>query len=179
MVELAWYEHLRREYQPKAIRLLLIGESPPDPGDGAHRFFYSSVLSQHDNLYRGVALALYGLGSKFDITQKASNLRRMQDDGVWLIDAIDTPVNKEANSTRRRRIRAAVPSLVSRCKELAPTIGVLICFSPVYEEAAQRLREAGVTVVHDAALPFPLGNLRAQFVEGTRLALSRTGWVFS
>jgi hypothetical protein len=29
-----WYEELRKKYRPEKIRILLIGESPPDPGDG-------------------------------------------------------------------------------------------------------------------------------------------------
>lgn len=175
MGELVWYDNLRHEYRPKPIRLLLIGESPPDPGDGNRRFFYSSKL-EHDNLYRGVALALYGLDREFDITQKVCNLRKMQNDGVWLIDAVDAPVNRKIKSERRKLIRAAVPSLVNLCRELSPTVGILICHSMVYGEAAPQLRDAGVAVLHDAALPFPLGNHRSRFVEGARLALSRAGW---
>jgi hypothetical protein len=54
-----WYEQLREQYRPDRLEVLLIGESPPDPGAGERRFFYASTL-QIDNLYRGVAQALYG-----------------------------------------------------------------------------------------------------------------------
>jgi hypothetical protein len=54
-----WYEDLRASYRPEVVRVLLIGESPPDPGDGERRFFYAPTLS-HDNLYRSVAEAIYG-----------------------------------------------------------------------------------------------------------------------
>jgi hypothetical protein len=42
----------------------------------------------------------------------------------------------------------------------------------VYQLASSSLRDAGVTVLHDQPLPFPLGNWRAQFVAGFRRALA-------
>jgi hypothetical protein len=48
----AWYEQLRQQYRPDRLEVLLIGESPPDPGAGGRRFFYAPTL-QIDNLYRG------------------------------------------------------------------------------------------------------------------------------
>jgi hypothetical protein len=44
----AWYDQLRDEYRPTRLALVLIGESPPDPGAGARRFFYAPELT-HDN----------------------------------------------------------------------------------------------------------------------------------
>ncbi|CAE6882519.1 hypothetical protein [Paraburkholderia domus] len=176
MVELDWYEKLRHEYRPERIRLLLVGESAPDSRGGDRRFFYSVTLSQHDNLYRGVSSALYGLDVEFDVSQKKGNLQRIKDDGVWLIDAVETPVNSQTKSARRKVIRAAIPNLIERCRELDPSVGVLICHTVVFEEAARQLREAGVAVLHDDALPFPLGNCGARFVDGVRLALSRAEW---
>jgi hypothetical protein len=41
----------------------------------------------------------------------------------------------------------------------------------VYQLAAPSLRDAGVRVLHDQPLPFPLSNWRAEFVAGTRKAL--------
>jgi hypothetical protein len=64
-----------------------------------------------------------------------------------------------------------VPQLVGRCGELAPRRGVVICHRVVYQLAAPSLRDAGVRVLHDQPLPFPLGNWRAEFVAGTRKAL--------
>lgn len=42
------------------MRLLLIGESAPDPGSADLRFLYAPTLTAHGNLFRGVILALYG-----------------------------------------------------------------------------------------------------------------------
>lgn len=165
-----WYDELRTQYRPRRLRVLLIGESPPDPARGDRRFFYSPRLTI-DNLYRAVAEALYGKRSDVDIRDKPAVLDRLCDDGFWLIDAVEQPINKLANAPRARAISDAVPSLVDRCRSLAPEHGVIICHGRVYSAAAPALRRAGVRVLHDEPLPFPLGNWRRQFVAGFRQAL--------
>lgn len=173
--DLAWYEELRESYRPASVRLLLIGESPPNPGAGARRFFYAPTLT-HDNLYRGVVAALYGDEAGFDPSRKTAFLERLRDDGVWLIDAVEEPIDKRSSSARRRAISAAVPRLSSQVKALAPAVGVIICHSVVFDLTAPALRASGATVLHSRPLPFPLGNWRAQFVEGVRAALVGTSW---
>lgn len=58
-MDLAWYDELRNRYRPPDLHALLVAESPPDPGSGERRFFYSPRLAA-DNLYRGVVEAVYG-----------------------------------------------------------------------------------------------------------------------
>ena len=94
------------------------------------------------------------------------------DDGFWLIDTVEHPINKERSGPRRRAIAAAVPRLVERCRELAPDRGVIVCHGLVYQLAAPALRQASVRLLHDEPLPFPLGNWRARFVSGMRKALA-------
>jgi hypothetical protein len=173
--DLAWYDELRAAYRPASVRLLLIAESPPDPGAGARRFFYAPALTP-DNLYRGVVAALYGHEPGFSPRSKKALLDRLRDDGVWLIDAVDEPIDKRSMSARRRAIAAGVPRLVDRVRAVAPTTGVLICHGVVYELVAPALRAEGIRVLHDEPLPFPLGNWRQQFVTGARDALRRAGW---
>jgi hypothetical protein len=165
-----WYEQLREQYRPDRLEVLLIGESPPDPGAGRRRFFYAPTL-QIDNLYRGVAQGLYGDHPDVDLTDKPAVLRRLQADGFWLIDATDQPVNHLPPGPRRAAITAAVPQLVARCRDLAPRRGVIICHRVVYQLTAPSLGDAGVQVLHDQPLPFPLGTWRAEFVAGFRRAL--------
>lgn len=86
----AWYEDLRAANRPARLRVLLIGESPPDPGAGERRFFYSPRLTI-DNLYRGVADAVYGEHGDVDLRDKPTVLARLKEDGFWLIDAVTSP----------------------------------------------------------------------------------------
>jgi hypothetical protein len=87
------------------------------------------------------------------------------------IDAVEYPVNKLGPAERSRAIEEGLPQLVDRCIALAPECGAIICHGKVYAAAAQALGDAGVAVLHDDALPFPLGNWRARFVDGFRKAL--------
>ena len=57
------------------------------------------------------------------------------DDGFWLIDAVEHPINKESRSTRKRAVEEATDRLVQRCMKLAPKVGVIICHGLVYEAA--------------------------------------------
>lgn len=168
---LAWYEELRERYRPARINVLLIAESPPDPGAGDRRFFYAPTLS-YDNLYRGVAESVYGGRDDLSIGDKVEVLERLRDDGFWLIDAVEDPINKTSPAARRRAIADGVPRLVGLCQELQPERGVIICHGLVYELAAPALRAAGVPLLHDVPLPFPLGNWRARFVAEMRRALA-------
>jgi hypothetical protein len=165
-----WYEELRERYRPDRLRVLLVAESPPDPGAGDRRFIYSPEL-QADNLYRGIAEALYGERPNFDVRDKPAALEQLKADGFWLIDAVDAPVNKLGSTARAAAIEAAAANLVDTCVRLAPELGVIICHGKVYATVATPLRAAGVNVLHDEPLPFPLGNWRTQFVAGFRRAI--------
>ena len=171
----AWYDELRDRYRPEQVKLLLVAESPPDPRSRERRFFYSPSL-KYDNLYRAVAIVLYGDEDGFDLRAKPEYLGRMRDDGVWLIDAVDTPVNGLPRVERLRKVKEAAPQLAARCQKLDPSVGVLVCHSVVYRAVAETLRSNQVRLLHDRPLPFPLGNTRRQFVDGARGALSGAGW---
>lgn len=175
-VAAADYERLREQYRPQRLRVLLIAESPPDPGSGHLRFFYAPRLAI-DNLYRSVALAIYGESVRPLLADKPRVLRRLTADGFWLIDAVDTPVNKLRPSERAVAIRKSLPDLLERCRVLAPERGVITCKKNIYDEVAPTLRAAGVAVLNTRPLPFPLGNTREDFVRGFHeaLGLSKTG----
>ncbi|MGH3041922.1 MAG: hypothetical protein ACRDNG_09345 [Gaiellaceae bacterium] len=118
-----------------------------------------------------MAQALYGDEPDFSFRDKPAVLRRIEADGFWLIDAVEHPVNKTSPSTRRAAIRAGVPRLVERCLEIDPARGAIICHRLVCELVAPSLRAAGIAILHDQPLPFPLGNGRARFIKGFRRAL--------
>jgi hypothetical protein len=171
-----WYEELREHYKPDRLRVLLVGESPPDPGDQGRRFFYSPTLTRYDNLYRGVAAACYGTGSAIDVSDKAAVLERLRCDGLWLIDATDTPIDKLTRAERRAALRASCPGLVERVRASPPELGVIICKAPLFELVAPILSGAGIVILHSTPIPFPLGNHRARFISTVAAALNNAGW---
>lgn len=169
------YEELRRRYRPDPLEVLLIGESPPAPRGEAVPFFYADHLGA-DNLFRSVAEAVLGLDREaLRREPKARVLSELQARGLWLIDAVDEPVNHLPMPERRQRIREGVGHLVSRCAAEDPREGLVICHGLVYRCAVDRLKEAGLKVLHEEPLPFPSMGHRARFVTGLRQILQRTG----
>ena len=174
-IEDGWYAELRVQYQPEHVRLLLIGESAPTDHGGTRprNFFYADHLG-YDNLYRGVVEALYDLrGLKKCSHDKRPWLRRLQADGVFLIDLVPYPVNDVRSKKQRKAIlRENVPGCIERAAALDPD-GIILCSGDVFDALALPLREAGRPLLHTRPLSFPLGNVRDQFVAGFREAYAR------
>jgi hypothetical protein len=174
-VEEKWYSRLRAEYKPERIRLLLIGESAPSDHDGTKKrnFFYANHLG-YDNLYRGVVQAMYGLASlKAKEHDKVPWLRRLQADGVFLIDLVPYPVNDmKAGSSRKAILVENVTGCVERAAALEPE-GIILCSRDVFTALAEPLRRSGLPLLHDEPLSFPLGNMRSQFVAGFSNAFAK------
>lgn len=162
-----WYEKLRAEYKPESVRLLLIGESAPSDHGGTRRrnFFYADHLG-YDNLYRGVVEALYGLrGLRAKSHDKRPCLRRLQTDGVFLIDLVTYPVNDLKNRAARQAVlEENVPGCVERASGLDPE-GIILCSSGVLAALAGPLTTHSLPILHSKPLPFPLGNVRKLFVS--------------
>jgi hypothetical protein len=173
VTEIPWYSDLRETWKPAAVRLLLIGESPPDDGGDPtrRRFFYAEPVAQADNLFRSVVDALYGSGKLTKGDLKAPWLERLRDDGVFLIDLAARPVNALSNGARQRARRDGVGACIERAAQLAPE-GIIICHTPSYNVLAAPLRAAGLPLLHDEPIPFPLGNTRARFIEKVRDAVA-------
>ena len=166
-----WYDELRQQWKPDAVRVLLVGESAPDPGATERRFFYAPTLDRRDNLFRGVVEAFYEPIPRGSSGQpKRPWLERLRADGVYLVDLVPFPVDKLPPGERRRALREHVPTLVEQAQVLNPE-GVIICHGPTFQALAPALRAAGLRLLHDKPLPFPLGNHRAAFVAGVRAAL--------
>jgi hypothetical protein len=168
----AWYSHLRARWRPSKVRLLLVGESAPAATQPAEerRFFYAPILSRADNLFRGVVAALYSDTKLTAGQEKEPWLQRLMSDGVWLIDLVPYPVNKLSPGERRRALRDNVPRCLDTVADVRPA-GVIVCHGPSFEALAPALMSAKQPLLHDARIPFPLGNHRAEFVRRFREAV--------
>lgn len=173
MSEEDWYQALRQRWKPEKVRLLLIGESPPDDGGDItkRRFFYAEELSESDLLFRGVADALCDSGKLTKGDLKTPWHQRLQDQGVYLIDLASVPVNALSTSARNKVLRESVDGCVQRVSDLAPD-GIVICHTPSFKVLAEPLRAASLPLLHNSPIPFPMGNKRTEFVGKLRAAVS-------
>lgn len=176
LAEDPWYQQLRMQWKPDHVKLLLVAESAPDSGAAAateRRFFYAPMVSRADNLFRGVILALYGAKVTTG-DDRTPWLTRLRDDGVWLIDLAPFPVNKLSSGDRRRALLEHAPARTREILDLAPD-GIVICHAPTFRALAPALVAAGAPLLHDEAIPFPLGNFRARFAAEVREAVAPLG----
>lgn len=171
---MTWYEQLREGYRPERVELLLIGESAPDARGGERRFFYAPTLAAADNLFRGVVEALYDhrfpRGSAG--ISKVSRLDRLHDDGVFLIDLVPFPVNSLRSGERTKAHRDHAAAAAVKAAKLKPA-GIVVCHAPSFRALAPLLRERRLPLLHEDAIPCPLGNKRAEFVTRFRAAVHR------
>jgi len=168
---LKYFEDLRAAYRPQHIRLLFIGEAPPDPKQHDARFFYGPTLTRHHYLFLGMMEALYGATMDQMAGRKDEWLRRFQRDGFWLLDALNAPAESRKRADRLAALKSAAPDVAERIKAAAPATGVVLCH-PLADEALRApLRAAGTLLLHESAIPYPLPQARRVFAERLRLAL--------
>jgi hypothetical protein len=167
----SWYDALRNGYRPPRVRLLLVGESAPDPGATERRFFYGPILDRRDNLFRGVVEAMFGASPGRAGDAKAAWLARLKAEGVYLIDLVPFPIDKLPPRDRARARREHVAACVEEAGVLAPE-GIIVCHAASFDVLAKPLRAAGLPLLHEERIPFPLGNHRAAFVAKVRAALA-------
>lgn len=171
----SWYARLRERWRPQRVRVLLIGESAPDPGADDRRFFYAPTLDRRDNLFRGVVHALYGPIPRGSTGQpKGPWLQCLKRDGVFLIDLVPHPVDKLPPAKRRSARRERTADCASEAAALRPEV-VIVCHGPTFDDLSPALHAAGAPLMHNEPIPFPIGNHRAQFVSMAREALRRIG----
>jgi hypothetical protein len=101
---------LRDAWEPDSVRVLLVGESAPDPGNAQRRFFYAPTLTRADNLFRAVVKPFYGQWPGRAGEAKAPWLERLRDDGVFLVDLVRFPVNRPRQVSDAMR-SARMPTL--------------------------------------------------------------------
>lgn len=157
------YEKARKKYQPEHIRYLLIAESPPPAAEiqSSRQFYYTDRIRKDDRLFINTVRALYPETLETPETeleaQKESLLQRLQQDGIYMIEALENSQEHEVTKKQRReRIAKTVPRLIERVEKLATQDTKLILIkSNVFDEAAEPLRTAGFTVINTSLVDYP------------------------
>lgn len=152
-------EDSAQRYEPALIRLLLVAEAPPKVLD---RYFYFEDVGIQDALFRYIARSI--LGEQPTQARKPELLQRLSDQGVFLIDLKEDPMDTRALTTH-------VPDLVSRVVALLPE-SVILIKATVYDAAYRALRQRGLPVI-DERIPFPGSGRQRQFEEAMARALRK------
>lgn len=89
---------------------------------------------------------------------------------MFLIDLVSDPVDKLDRRARAKALHDHVAGCVDEVRSIAPT-GIIICHKPTFLAVSGPLREAGLPLLHDEPIPFPLAHLREPFVAGVRASM--------
>ena len=157
------YEEIRQQYKPAHISLLLIAESPPPAAavQSGRQFYCTDRIRVDDRLFTNTIWALYpettGMTERQLEEQKESWLRRLQASGVYMIEALEVSQrHRVSKQQRQEKIRAGLPRLITRIRELvSPDTALILIKSNVFVAAAEPLRQAGFTVLNTELVDYP------------------------
>lgn len=178
------YDDLRQQYRPSHIKWLLVAESPPPGADVAssRHFYQATPVRTADRLFVNTIQALYGQAQELSEAQiepdKEQWLRRLQSDGVYMIEALEVSQRHGVTSAdRRSKITQALPRLLERVGELAVTdTKVILIKSNVFAAAAEPLRQAGYKVLNQTLVDYPGQFNQARYREKLAALMSAAGW---
>ena len=157
------YESVRQTYKPAIIKLLLIAESPPPAPDiqSSRQFYYADRIRKDDRLFVNTIKALYPEAADIKEPelerQKETWLKRLQADGIYMIEALEeSQVHEVAKRRRQELIAESLPRIIERVGQLATdSTKIILIKSNVYDIAAEPLREAGFMVLNIELVDYP------------------------
>ncbi len=157
------YDDERKKYKPEHIKFLMIAESPPPAAEvqSSRQFYYTDRERKDDRLFTNTIRALYPEAierPESELEQdKIGWLNRFKADGWYMIEALENSQEHEVTKHQRQeRIRAALPQLLERVRQLAePDTKIILIKSNVFDVAAQPLRDAGFTVLNHELVDYP------------------------
>jgi hypothetical protein len=134
------YKKYREKYLPPMIRHLFIAESPPAfRGMTPEAYFYFHFVPKADTLFYTLIKAIYNLDFEKHSHTRTDILSRFANDGYYLIDAVEYPINKNSswhnvsNVERQRIIKTNQPifdahlhTLIAKGSLAASTKSILI-----------------------------------------------------
>jgi hypothetical protein len=157
------YDAVRAKYRPRHIKVLLIAESPPPAPQiqSSRQFYYTDRIRKDDRLFTNTIWALYPEATDLKEpeleAQKEQWLRRFQEDGYYMIEALEaSQVHEITKKQRQERIATELPQLIKRVHELTESdTKIILIKSNVFDIAAGPLRRAGLTVLNTELVDYP------------------------
>lgn len=90
------YFEAAEQYRPQQVRVLFIAESPPAySSESKKSYFFFEENPTGDILFATIIQAVLGITYRKESSRhKADILRQFQEQGYWLMDAVEYPINK-------------------------------------------------------------------------------------
>jgi Uncharacterised protein family (UPF0175) len=156
---------LRERYRPEAVKTLFVGES--SPAQGTH--FYRA----NSNLFRATRAAFADALGDDAVPTGEAFLRYFRDQGCWLIDLADAPVNRLSDGERRETVEKGIGRLADLIRHTRPNRIVA-----VKRDIADPIRRAMDQAAADATpllvLPFPVRQWTREYHDGLKTLLEES-----
>lgn len=175
------HEAARLKYKPDEIKILFVAEAPPE---NIERFFYYENVKEKDALFINLIRLLYpeyqdsNGGSVQKIRdQKEHLLRRFQEDGYYLIDALPDPIKLsmygykkiDIIKDRKEEVAKQIKSLITPgpYNPERPHVGIVLIKATVFDALFDYLlTEQQLPVLNqNLRVPFPSHGHSTMFHE--------------
>ena len=95
------YWNAAKKFLPEKIKILIVAESPPAfNNDYPTSYFYFSECPKADLLFYTIIKAIYNIDFQKGIDDRIKVLEQFKNDGYFLIDSVDYPINKDRNGNK-------------------------------------------------------------------------------
>lgn len=155
-------EKTRHDFAPDELRVLFIGESPPDGGT----FFYDA----DSVLYRATREAFVAAAPT--LAREEKFLRAFQRMGCFLEDLSLDPIDKLPRSEKLAAREAAVPDLARRLEGWTPRV-VVVVVKGISPQVQKALSNAKIEHAEVEELPFPGRYWYSDYVAGLTGLITR------
>lgn len=157
------YEKIRQQYKPKIIKILLIAESPPPSAhtQSSRHFYRAEKIRRDDRLFVNTVKALYPEAAALTESELEPNkemwLRKIQADGIYMIETLPSSLPHETTKEQRQKLIAQhLPQLIEKIKTLVnEKTGIVLIKSNPFDMAAEPLRHAGFRVLNKRLVDYP------------------------
>ncbi|MBX9733853.1 MAG: hypothetical protein K2X37_07305 [Chitinophagaceae bacterium] len=157
------YIAARNKYKPREIKALLVTEAPSCSLD---KDFYFEDVPKQDSLFLEIMAVLYPqhkeqyLKQKRDPVLKEALLHKFKEDGFWLMDLAEVPVEVTGDS-----YEASFPNLLLRIeKAITKQTPIILIKANVFDICYTALITLGFNVINER-LPFPGSGQQGVFRE--------------
>jgi hypothetical protein len=162
-----YYLHLRRQYEPTPVKLVIIAESPPISG----LYVYDAKGKTTEPLFLALMKQL-----SFSPNSKKDGLKELQKKGWILVDATYEQVDKHSDSERNQAIEQGYKELRGDLERLVPdkSAPLILIKKNVCQTLELKLVKDGFDVLNNGrSVYFPAMAARFNFISSSARSLNR------
>ena len=177
------YRKAVHKYRPERIKFLFLAESPPAYSSiDKKSYFFFERNSGSDILFAAIIKAVFNVDYRKADGNKMELLQRFRDEGFWLVDTVERPINKIAGQRtpekeRERLIIKSIPDLLSRLEQLKQKdvlnhkTGIILIKKVVHHVCYPKLTTKGYHVLNEGKIDFPKYYNDRDTIRGIQLLL--------